>query len=63
MASPASGFTKLATLQQHHMQISYKFHPGRTLNVECMDVNTFTLVSKVWLPVRRLSRNSVMYLS
>ena len=49
MASPASRFTKLATLQQCHMQISYKFHPGCTVNVECMDVNTFTLVSKVRL--------------
>ena len=36
-----------------------KFHPGRTVNVECMDVNTFTLVSKVWLSVHRLSWNSV----
>jgi hypothetical protein len=52
MASPATGFMQLATLQQCHVQISYKFHPGRTVNVECTDVNTFTLVGKVWFPVR-----------
>lgn len=59
MASPASGFMKLATLQQRYVQISYKFHPGHTVNVEGMDVNTFTLVSKVWFAVRQLSQNSI----
>ena len=50
---------KLSSVLQHYVLISYgEFRPTRTLNVESMDINSFTSPIRVWFSLRRFSRNS-----
>jgi hypothetical protein len=53
----APSFTKLANDQQHYVQMYHSgHHPDWTINLEIVDKNSFTPLSRVWLSLWRFSR-------
>ena len=60
-AFPVSIFTKITSIQQYYVKISYtEFYPDRSTNVGSKDGNWFTPCNNIVPPLFRFSRNKIV---